>query len=97
MNKVKKSFFLIASVFLIFSLMYLILLKMMSFGPKLYSISRFDDNLVLIKKAYDKCKRGEGQKVGTYSILTFDSPESKTRIKRKFVLDKDCSIKLFVY
>lgn len=86
-------------MFIIFSVMYLTLIKMISFTPKFHIISRFEDDLLLIKKAYDECKEGKGQKIGPYSIITLEQepPQTKTKIKRKFILDENCELRILVY
>lgn len=95
----KKAFFFLASTFLIFSTMYLILVRILSFTPKFQVISRFDDDLMIMKVAYDECKEGKGEKIGKYRIIeiSMKPPQSKTHIKRKFLFDEKCKIKLVIY
>lgn len=84
---------------MVFSVMYLAIEKLMSFTPSFSAIERFDDDMYLMKKAYDECRRGKAEKIGEYFVIEVRShpPETKTHTKRKFALDRECKIKLIIY
>lgn len=99
MNTKFKGFFLLTSVFFIFSVMFLALSKVINLTPRFDVIQKFDDDLYSMKKAYDECRSERGEKVSGFSVITLElgPPETKTYIKRKFVFDSRCEIKLLVY
>lgn len=99
MNVKFKGFFLLSSVFLIFSVMFLALFKVINLRPRFDVIQKFEDDLYAMKKAYDECTSGKGEKFSGFSVITLElsPPETKTYVKRKFVFDSRCEMKLLVY
>lgn len=82
-----------------FSATYLLLVKLMSFFPRMGVIMRLDDDVQLMKRAYDMCRAGGGDRIGSHIVIELDlrPPETRTRIRRKFLLDESCRIKFIIY
>ncbi|GBD03479.1 hypothetical protein HRbin19_00768 [bacterium HR19] len=89
-----RAFSLISISLLLTSSLMLFAFQISKLSPLPYLSQRIEDDVKAMKKAYDDCKKGYGEKFSRKTIIQIElsPPETKTNIKRKFILDRDCKI-----
>lgn len=95
----RSAFFSVLSLFLLFSMIFLILVQFVRIPVELTPAKRIDDDIKAIRKAIKMCKRGEGIKVKDKFIVEVElkPPETKTQERRKIILNLECKPIQIVY
>ena len=95
----KKAFYLVATTFIFISSIFVFVFEFVKLSPKNYSIQRQKDDVLIMNEAYNICIRGGGLRVADKTIVEIEGfpPKTKTKIKRKFILDEDCKIHAIIY
>ncbi len=95
----KKAFYLVATAFVFISSIFVFVFELVKLSPKNYSIQRQRDDVLIMNEAYNICIRGGGFKVADKTIVEVEGfpPKTKTKIKRKFILDENCKIYAIIY
>jgi|GEM_PF-818432 hypothetical protein len=93
-RKELSAFALISMSLLLTSSLILFAFQVSKLSPLPYLSQRIEDDVKAMKKAYDDCKKGYGERFSGKTVIQIElsPPETKTNIKRKFILDQDCKI-----
>lgn len=95
----KKAFHLVATAFIFISSIFVFVFEFVKLSPRNYSVQRQKDDVLIMNEAYNICIRGGGLKVADKTIIEIEGfpPKTKTKIKRKFILDENCEIQAIIY
>jgi hypothetical protein len=95
----KKAFYLVATAFIFISSIFIFVFEFVKLSPRNYSVQRQKDDVLIMNEAYNICIRGGGLKVADKTIIEIEGfpPKTKTKIKRKFILDENCEIQAIIY
>lgn len=95
-NHDEKGFFILVTAFCVFLLALLSLTPFMVIKPRFSAVKKFEEDINLIKRARDKCLKGEGtEEVAGRKILVERMKESD--VGRKILFDANCNPIFIIY
>ncbi len=95
----KISSFILVTAFLFMSMTSVVILRLSLIRPEFSAKKRLEDDVYILKKAVNFCRAQKSEKIiNFYEIeVTSVPPETKTYIKRKYIMDANCIPVILVY